>query len=671
VTSAITKLRLKLRENGYAPLPLSGKVPPMDNWTEKTDSTPDEIALWERLYPYCENTGVLTANCPAVDIDVLNPLAAAAVEEMARDIWEESGYFMVRIGRAPKRAVLLRTLTPFKKIAVSLVGPDGNSGQKVEVLAAGQQVVVAGRHPDTGRDYVWHGGDPGNIPQEDLPYVSAEQAALFVKNAADLLTSDFGYTRPAKPRNDADAAQPGAGHADWAGLIASIAAGTNLHDNIRDLAAKLIASGMADGAAVNLIRAALECSSAPKDARFAERLADVPRAVAGARQKFSPKPQPQKPPDDASPKPFIWTDPAALPRRRWLYGRHYIRRYATCTVGTAGHGKTTLAVVEALAIAIGRPLLGIQPEEQTKVWLWNGEDPLDELNLRIEAAMLHHGITPDKIAGQLFVNGRESRIVIAEQTRAGTVIAQPVVDRLIGDIKAAGIGAVVIDPMIKSHRVGENDNAAVDVVVGEWNAVAEATGTAIELLHHTRKSGAARSGDLTIDDARGASALISASRSARILNRMTKEDAANLGIPEPTAWRYFRIDNGKASMAPAPDKADWYCLASVDMANGDSVGVAAVWNRPKPFDEISVADLRAAQAAVHAGGPWRANFQADAWVGKPIAEALKIDISQPETRERIKIVLATWIKNGMFVEVPGRDDRRHFVKFVEVGTWAE
>ena len=39
-----------------------------------------------------------------------------AVEELARERFEERGYVLVRIGKAPKRAVLLRTDTPFPKI---------------------------------------------------------------------------------------------------------------------------------------------------------------------------------------------------------------------------------------------------------------------------------------------------------------------------------------------------------------------------------------------------------------------------------------------------------------------------------------------------------------------------------------------------------------------------
>ena len=99
---------------------------------------------------------------------------------------------------------------------------------------------------------------------------------------------------------------------------------------------------------------------------------------------------------------------------------------------------------------------------------------------------------------------------------------RPVVDAVIATIKANHIDVVVVDPFVKSHRVSENDNNAIDAVATLWAEIADVTNCAIELLHHPRKHGGA---DITIEDGRGASSLISASRSARVLNRMTKEDA--------------------------------------------------------------------------------------------------------------------------------------------------
>jgi len=98
--------------------------------------------------------------------------------------------------------------------------------------------------------------------------------------------------------------------------------------------------------------------------------------------------------------------------------RHYIRKFISQTVGRSGHGKTSLGKAEALVIVSGRPLLGVTPDERVNVWIWNGEDPDEELQRRIMAAVLHYGINREEIEGRLFVDtGRETKIIIAEQTR--------------------------------------------------------------------------------------------------------------------------------------------------------------------------------------------------------------------------------------------------------------
>jgi hypothetical protein len=368
-----------------------------------------------------------------------------------------------------------------------------------------------------------------------------------------------------------------------------------------------------------------------------------------------------------SASPFVWRDPASIPPRAWLYGRHYIRQFLTCTIAPGGLGKTTLSVVEALAMATGRSLIGITPATRARVWLWNGEDPADELDRRIIAAMIQHKIMPDETEGFLFSNsGRKMPIILATQTRTGTEIAIPVVNAVIDEIRRRQIDVLIIDPFVKSHKVSENDNNAIDAVASKWGEIADVTNCSIELLHHPRKTGGA---EVTVEDSRGAVALLNASRSARVLNKMTKQEADGAGLEQ--AWRYFRVDNGKANLAPPPERADWYKLESILLGNGDDVGVVTAWAWPNPFDGVTVQDLRLAQKAVSEGGPWRANVQAAEWVGRPIAKALKLNIHKVGDRKKVKSLLATWTQNGMFVPVEGKAENRRPTLFIEVGTWAD
>src|SRR5271167_3724578 len=54
--------------------------------------------------------------------------------------------------------------------------------------------------------------------------------------------------------------------------------------------------------------------------------------------------------------PFVWIDPSFIPRRQWLYGNHYVRKFISLTVAPGAYGKSTLAMREALAIVTGRSL---------------------------------------------------------------------------------------------------------------------------------------------------------------------------------------------------------------------------------------------------------------------------------------------------------------------------
>jgi hypothetical protein len=84
--SLITEQRLEMRAHGYSPLPLNGKAPKIDSWQKCADATEHEIKAWARVRPAETNTGLLTQNNPAFDIDILsNAEAAQAVADLIAD----------------------------------------------------------------------------------------------------------------------------------------------------------------------------------------------------------------------------------------------------------------------------------------------------------------------------------------------------------------------------------------------------------------------------------------------------------------------------------------------------------------------------------------------------------------------------------------------------------
>jgi hypothetical protein len=124
----------------------------------------------------------------------LNHPAAEAAEALARERYENLGYFLVRIGLPPKRAILFHTTEPFKKLSVTLIAPNGKD-EKIEFLGDGQQLACFGIHPDTREPYRWHGGEPGQIAREDLPHIREEEARTLLEDIAELLIREHGYER--------------------------------------------------------------------------------------------------------------------------------------------------------------------------------------------------------------------------------------------------------------------------------------------------------------------------------------------------------------------------------------------------------------------------------------------------------------------------------------------
>jgi hypothetical protein len=280
--SEILQRRLQLRQYGYMPIPLFGKVPALKSWQTYTVISADMIRLWEKVWPDT-NTGCLTRYMPALDIDLLNEAAAVAVEDLVRERFEERGWILVRIGQAPKRALLFHTHCPFPKITVNLTAPNGHA-EKLEFLCDGQQVVVDGIHPETGKPYHWFGGEPWRYRRDELPRIHKPEAQQFINDAANLLITGFGYTGTAAALKSNGRA-PISGEAAWKYHLDNIRAGRSLHDSFRDLAAMLIGAGMEKGAAVHLLYALGERVE-PYDARVETRLRDIPRAIDTAVQKY-------------------------------------------------------------------------------------------------------------------------------------------------------------------------------------------------------------------------------------------------------------------------------------------------------------------------------------------------------------------------------------------------
>ena len=214
VLERATACRKRLLAAGYLPLPVNGKEPSIAGWQDIA-ATNKIINTWVSNYADATNTGILTYMTPTIDIDIMHPDAAAAIEALAREHFEERGRILVRFGKAPKRAILLRSDVRFKKVVRKFIAPDG-SAQQIEIMANGQQIVVFGIHKETQRPYSWHGGEPGEVKHEDLPSVSEADMRAFLDAANELLIRDFGFKADAPKRKANGGDQPRSGPSNGA-----------------------------------------------------------------------------------------------------------------------------------------------------------------------------------------------------------------------------------------------------------------------------------------------------------------------------------------------------------------------------------------------------------------------------------------------------------------------
>lgn len=700
---------LKLLAAGYQPVACHGKAPIYGGW-QRGGVTADAIRSWAND-PRVTNIGVLTGTLIGLDIDILDAGLSERVKNLALQILGDTS--LVRLGKSPKQMMGYRVAEPIKKKIFT--GVTNGQTHKVEVLGAGQQFVAYGPYPGTLRSYVWPEADLASTPFAMVPQTSSEALEAFGRALVDIIgpppvTAPVPALAPvARPvhdhRSDIEEAldalhsiPPDIEYGEWVRIAMALQAAFG-DDGLRywdEWSAK--GTKYKPGECARKWSSIRQNHSIHRETLFQiardrggwrptnEKGRDisrmglfnghaVPRHDPETGEILDEKVEPGVSFAETIPRPlaftpYTWIDPDKIPPRRFLYGRHYIRQFLSTDISPGGIGKSSLAIVDAVAMAAHKDLVGILPNERLRVAYWNGEDPMEELQRRIQAVCAHYDIDSGDIEGRLFVDsGRLLPIMLAYESRNGVVLDQAVIDAIITSIQASKIDVLIVDPFIASHRVGENDNNAIEMVAKAWSHIADVTGCSVNLVHHSRKLNGE---EVTVESGRGASALLAACRSARTLNQMTKDEAAQLNVEQHRL--YFRVDDGKSNLQPPAEGATWHRLVNVDLPNGpmgtvgDKVGVVTKWERPDPMGALTARDLLAVQNAV-ASGKWRDNAQARDWVGKAVAQALGFAL--PQDAPKIKSLVGIWLKSGALTVVRGLDAKRMPRDFIEVGNWVE
>lgn len=693
------------KENGYWTT--------IKNW-QRLQPTPDDLRAWRAMGA---NAGIRCGDpLLAIDVDILDETWAARVEA---EITRRLGLLPKRVGRAPKALYLMRVSDDF-----ALTKTKCEHGE-VDYRTGGQ-FVAKGMHK-SGKLYEW---PVPLVALDALPVVDRDAVVALSRALDDMLPGARTITThvsaggpPPDPRtlrgdetrlrlalsaiaNDdrcsrevyirvAYACRGASGGEawgraalqDWAATWTEGENDPEVVDRDFDSAAEThigigwlehFAGGMSGGA------------FSAQVSRFFEPIDEDAAAAPPPTDSLFPEEKPYGATIGIDATPYACPDPGTIPPRQSLYGGHYVRQFLSSTLAQSKVGKSTLIVAEILAMASGKALLGVPVKKPLRVWWHNGEDPIDEMVRRIAAAMIRYGLTEEDIEGRLFISsGRRTPIVFAtHDNRAGTKLGAETVAGVKQFIRENRIDVAVFDPFVSVHRVPENDNGAIELVAKTLANVADETRSAIEVVHHTRKGNGIAP---TVEDGRGASALLAATRSSRALARITEDDADKRGASG--AWRsIFRFADVSSNLYPPPsgegaDKRDpWIHIVEVNLKNGegedimdkeaggDRVGVATA------FSEARARAEEAASAAAHGSThqretaalaalsqfQWRYSWKSDEWAGVPVGRAYGLDPRDKTDRRRIEQIIEGLIADGRLAISERMTNARQMKKFVEV-----
>ena len=408
-----TATRKRLLAAGFLPLPAKGKAIPVDGWTS-LQATETDIDGWFNRYPDAPNTGVLTRTTPAVDLDVYDQDVAEQLEALLFDMIGTRT--MVRFGQPPKRAILFRTDTPFKKIVTpTFISPCGKQN-RVEVLGDGQQIIVHGIHPETGKAYSWYGGEPGDISRADLPELTEAMASEFIVRAAAVMQSAGWVIQQGaqhKPRSNGHAGAAPTGEFDaiygdreqkfakaalegCAQELAAMAPNSGRNDKLNKVAFRLgtmVARNWInrDEVEARLVVVATMCQLVVDDGERACR-ATLASGLDAGQQSPHPDLDERKPATGGE----AWREQDAVPAGDliqssadfvsgfvppdYLIDGWLIRQFVYSMTGMTGHGKTTVMLLVAALAARGLSLDGRQIEK-CRVLFFAGENP-DDIRMR-------------------------------------------------------------------------------------------------------------------------------------------------------------------------------------------------------------------------------------------------------------------------------------------------
>jgi AAA domain len=268
---------------------------------------------------------------------------------------------------------------------------------------------------------------------------------------------------------------------DWAELLAGIVSAKSYHDTTVRLAAKLLRSGMKDGAAVNTLRAWMSLSVGQRDERWQTRYDDIPRSVRTAREKIGLEGEHQV--------KVFWHGDIDYRASRPQLVQDVIPEVGHGLIsGQWGTYKTFAALELAHSCMSGVPFLGHEIMRRNGV-LFIALEGTDEVPIRLQAVIDDRG----KITGPAPFAWIETCPPLIGKNAADEIceIIAPIAKRF-EEKFALPLVQVTIDTMIAGAGYTkdgqESDAAATQAVMNTMKAVAKRTRSFVFGVDHFGKA---------------------------------------------------------------------------------------------------------------------------------------------------------------------------------------
>lgn len=179
---------------------------------------------------------------------------------------------------------------------------------------------------------------------------------------------------------------------------------------------------------------------------------------------------------------------SALPlvdtRTAWLVEDLWTDQAVGIVGGAPKCCKTWLALDLAVSVGSGTKALGRFPVPTAgPVLLYGAEDAPAQLRCRLAGIALARGLRLDQV---------DLRLIVAPSLRLDTAADR---ERLRLTLEAHRPRLLVLDPLVRLHRLDENSAGEVSALLGELRALQREHHLAIVLVHHLRKNAAPRGQD--------------------------------------------------------------------------------------------------------------------------------------------------------------------------------